>query len=112
MLSKRHVVVCDGYGSISSGRSIFLAVISSHDSSHVAHRLEFYFHGSMVCESRADALTDCNYESCPHVPDFAETGEIRGRERKVSVYRPRHAVSHLAATSGAVRTRGRAPRRP
>ncbi|TWH44397.1 hypothetical protein L612_003300000210 [Rhodococcus rhodochrous J38] len=59
-------------------RFIFLAVISSHDPSHVAHRLEFYFHGSMVRESRADALTDRNYESCPHVPDFAEIGEIRG----------------------------------
>lgn len=78
MLSKHHVVVCDGYGSISSGRFIFLAVISSHDPSHVAHRLEFYFHGSMVRESWADPLTDRKYESCPHVPDFAETGEIRG----------------------------------
>lgn len=86
MLSKRHVVVCDGCGSISSGRFIFLAVISSHDPSHVAHRLEFYFHGSMVRESRADALTNRNYESCPHAPDFAETGEIRGggSERSVS----------------------------
>lgn len=45
MLSKRHVVVWDEYGSISSGRFIFLAVISSHDPPHVAYRLEFIFSG-------------------------------------------------------------------
>ncbi len=102
MLSKRHVVVCDGCGSISSGRFIFLAVISSHDPSHVAHRLEFYFHGSLVCESRAEALTDRNYKSCPRAPDSWRPVKSGEEGVKVGVYRPRRAVRHLAATSGAV----------
>ena len=86
MLSKRHVVMCDEYGSISFGRFIFLAVIPSHDPPHVAYRLEFIFSGPIVGGSRAETSTDCNCESCPHAPDFAETGEIRGggSERSVS----------------------------